>query len=250
MQGSAVRLVQPVARIEREELDLGSLGEIRGFIHNKAPSADASLQSHEGYANIREVTQQAVGGPADDRFVFATRSRLPAAQRPAVTVLGRRCPVNVMKRKVALRKIIARRILVNRDSRRRVIVSIGLPTYIGDGWDWVCPFKISGLGHPIHDQVHGIDALQALQLVSLGIRKTLENKRCPLAWLGDPFWQSGFPTLLSGLGDPELVRRLETLVQKEITRWVASKRRRIMSRKRQSNVRLERTAPANRRTTR
>jgi len=155
-----------------------------------------------------------------------------------------------MKRKVALRKIIARRILVNRDSRRRVIVSIGLPTYIGDGWDWVCPFKIRGLGHPIHDHAHGIDALQALQLVSLGIRKTLEDKRCPLAWLGDPFWQSGFPSPLSGLGDPELVRRLETLVQKETTRWVASKRRRTMSRKRRSNVRLERTALANRQTTR
>ena len=103
-----------------------------------------------------------------------------------------------MKRKVALGKVIASRVLVNRDRKRRVTVSIGLPTYIGDGWDWVCPFKISGLGHPIHDQVHGIDALQALQLVSLGIRKTLENKRCPLAWLGHPFWQSGFSTLLSG----------------------------------------------------
>jgi len=103
-----------------------------------------------------------------------------------------------MKRKVALGKVIARRVLVNRETRRRVTVSIGLPTYIGDGWDWVCPYKISGLGHPIHDHAHGIDALQALQLVSLGIRKTLENKRCPLAWLGDPFWQSGFPTLLSG----------------------------------------------------
>ena len=174
----------------------------------------------------------------------------PPCLSRGVRVLARRYPVNVMKRKVALRKIIARRILVNRDSRRRVIVSIGLPTYIGDGWDWVCPFKISGLGHPIHDQVHGIDALQALQLVSLGIRKTLEDKRCPLAWLGDPFWQSGFPSPLSGLGDPELVRRLETLVQKETTRWVASKRRRIMSRKRRSNVRLERTALANRQTTR
>ena len=132
-------------------------------------------------------------------------------------VLARRYAVNVTKRKVALGKVIARRVLVNCDRRPRVTVSIGSPTHIGDGWDWVCPYKISGLGHPIHDHVHGIDALQALQLVSLGIRKTLENKRCPLAWLGDPFWQSGFPTLLSGLGDPELVRRLETLVQKETT---------------------------------
>ncbi len=158
-----------------------------------------------------------------------------------------------MKRKVALGKVIARRVLVNRETRRRVTVSIGLPTYIGDGWDWVRPYKISGLGHPIHDHAHGIDALQALQalqLVSLGIRKTLENKRCPLAWLGDPFWQSGFPTPLSGLGDPELVRCLENLVQKETTRWVAAKRRRIMSRKRRSNVRLKRTALANRQTTR
>src|SRR5438128_5874848 len=49
------------ARIEREELDLGSVREIRRFIHNKAPSADASLQSHECCASTREVAQQALG---------------------------------------------------------------------------------------------------------------------------------------------------------------------------------------------
>ena len=67
MQGSAVGLVQPVARIEWEELDLGSLAEIRGFIHNKAPSADACLQSHEWYASTREVAQQAVGAATKSR---------------------------------------------------------------------------------------------------------------------------------------------------------------------------------------
>ena len=61
VQGSAVGLVQPVARIQREELDLSSVGEICGFIHNKAPSADSSLQSHEWNASTREVGQQAVG---------------------------------------------------------------------------------------------------------------------------------------------------------------------------------------------
>src|SRR5260370_41615679 len=95
-----------------------------------------------------------------------------------VRILARRYPVNEMKQKVALGKVIASRVLVNRDTRRRVTVSIGLPTYIGDGWDWVCPFKISGLRHPIHDHVHGIDALQALQLVSLGMsRKRRSNVR-------------------------------------------------------------------------
>src|SRR5439155_19339283 len=67
VQSSAVRLVQPVARIEWEELDLGSLAEIRGFIHNKAPSADACLQSHEWYASTREVAQQAVGAATKSR---------------------------------------------------------------------------------------------------------------------------------------------------------------------------------------
>ena len=86
MQGSAVGLVQPVARIQREELDLSSVGEICGFIHNKAPSADSSLQSHEWNASTREVAQQAVGaGRPGDRFVFTERSRLPVAQRPVVS---------------------------------------------------------------------------------------------------------------------------------------------------------------------
>src|SRR2546426_712518 len=110
--------------------------------------------------------------PTELRQATAGDSRLsqaPPRLSRGVRVLARRYPVNVMNWKVALGKIIARRVLAKRDTRRRVTVSIGLPTYIGDGWDWLCPFKISGLGHPIHDHVHGIDALQALQLVSLGI---------------------------------------------------------------------------------
>src|SRR5260370_42169342 len=92
-----------------------------------------------------------------------------------VRVLALRYPVNEMKRKVALGKVIASRVLVNRDTRRRVTVSIGSPTHIGDGWDWVCPYKISGLGHTIHDHVHGIDALQALQLVSVALGRPLKT---------------------------------------------------------------------------
>jgi hypothetical protein len=68
---------------------------------------------------------------------------------------------------------------------------------------------------------HGFDAVQALQLVSLAIRETLEKTRRNFSWLDQSYWQSGFPILVNGLGIPAFERHLEDLIEREHRRFPA-----------------------------
>jgi hypothetical protein len=62
------------------------------------------------------------------------------------------------------------RVVAVRRLRRRgkpggsVIVRIGVPRKLRGGWDWGCPVEIRGLDPPHLRYVHGVDAVQALQL--------------------------------------------------------------------------------------
>ena len=126
-------------------------------------------------------------------------------------------------KKIPLGQVIARRTMKT-TGERRVRVSVGMPVFVGDGWDWVCPYRIVGIGTPLVGHVHGVDALQALQLVSAGIRTSLEETGRALSWVGDRYWQCGFPQQLGGLGIPPLERHLSKLVTKETTKWTADRR--------------------------
>ena len=99
-----------------------------------------------------------------------------------------------------------------------VTISIGQPVFLGDGWDWACPYRIEGLKTPIEHQVFGIDALQTLQLVSVSIRAELEQCAEPLSWLDDDFWQAGFPMLLQSYGDRKIEEKLLKLLEETFTR--------------------------------
>ena len=46
MEGGSIFLVEPVSGIERQELDLGSFGQIGWLIDDEAASLDPSLQCH------------------------------------------------------------------------------------------------------------------------------------------------------------------------------------------------------------
>ena len=100
------------------------------------------------------------------------------------------------------------------------------PVHVGDGWDWACPFRVDGLGEPITGQAHGIDALQALQLVSAAIRGALEHAGVPLRWHDADFWQAGFPRHVEAFGAPELEDVLLTQMNDATTRWMAARSRR------------------------
>ena len=126
-----------------------------------------------------------------------------------------------MKDHIGLEPVIAQRELVDEHSNQPVLVSIGTPQFIGDGWDWACPYVITGLGEPIHGHVHGIDALQALQLVSAAIRSTLEQSGAALSFLGERDWQSAFPAPIQNLGSAALQVRIEALIEQEQAHWLA-----------------------------
>lgn len=117
---------------------------------------------------------------------------------------------------VALGTVIAQRTL-NTEAGSCVTVSIGQPVHIGDGWDWACPYQIDGLPVPVQGRVFGIDAIQALQLVSVAVRGDLERCGEHLRWLDDDFWQAGFPMLLQS-GDRRIEEKLLRLMEQAFTR--------------------------------
>ncbi len=109
--------------------------------------------------------------------------------------------------------------LVDVKSGARIVVSIGAPVFIGDGWDWACPYRIRGLSKPLSGHAHGIDGIQALQLVSLAIREALEKTKRSFSWHDQPFWQLGFPKMINGIGIAAFERHLEEVVEREYRRF-------------------------------
>src|SRR5215203_7193272 len=128
---------------------------------------------------------------------------------------------DVVKRRIPVGTVIARRTLVDAKSGARIVVSIGAPVFVGDGWDWACPYRINGLRKTLFGHAHGIDGIQALQLVSLAIRHALEKTKRNFSWLDQSFWQSGFPTMVTGTGIPAFERHLEDVIECEHRRFPA-----------------------------
>jgi len=104
-----------------------------------------------------------------------------------------------------------------------VLVEVGFPAYVGDGWDWACPYRIEGPAGVVTGQAHGIDGLQALQLVSGTIRGELERSGARLLWLGTDFWQAGFPPLVAAMGERELEEDLRRQLDEVTKSWMASR---------------------------
>ena len=122
---------------------------------------------------------------------------------------------------IGLGQVIAERVLVHQPTGGRVLIAVGTPRFIGKGWDWACPYVITGLGDPIHGHAHGIDALQSLQLVSAAIRADLEQTGATLSFLAQEGWHSAFPSTLQDFGSADLRARIEALIEAEQTRWLA-----------------------------
>jgi hypothetical protein len=123
---------------------------------------------------------------------------------------------------VPLGTVIARRELCT-VADAPVHVLVGAPVHVGDGWDWACPYRIEGLGEPVEGRTFGIDALQALQLVSSAIRGDLERSGERLTWLDSEYWQSGFPRPLESFGVQELETDVLRYVDDATARWLAER---------------------------
>ena len=70
-----VGLIEPVARVQRQQLDFRSIRQVRRFVHDKPAFTDTRLDGHEAERNTRRAAQQALA--ADGRrvvFVVVGRS--------------------------------------------------------------------------------------------------------------------------------------------------------------------------------
>jgi hypothetical protein len=130
-----------------------------------------------------------------------------------------------MVKRLPLGRVIAQRELIATETGGVLSVQVGMPRPIGGGWDWACPCRILGLGKPIERHVHGVDALQTLQLVSAALRDELERSGRAFALHGCDDWRWGFPRLMPVLPIPGLEARLEGVIDAELSRTVEQVKR-------------------------
>lgn len=96
----------------------------------------------------------------------------------------------IEKEKLTLETAIAHRSFeVAGKPGERVDVFIGKP-FESDTEEWVCPYRIVGAGEDMNFQIHGIDSVQALQLVWKVIDSNIVAANLELLRHGEKF--SGF----------------------------------------------------------
>jgi hypothetical protein len=122
-------------------------------------------------------------------------------------------------------KRIASREFKNEKTGRRIVADVYAPRQVSDQ-EWACRYVIRGLpGRRQHD-AHGIDSLQALSQAMQGIRYYLERSGLPISFLGQ-LGDFGIYRAVAGW-DTAMTRRLERLVEREFTKLVRAKWRRVV----------------------
>ncbi|MPV85304.1 DUF6968 family protein [Ostreibacterium oceani] len=127
---------------------------------------------------------------------------------------------------MSINQPIASRQLLTEDGNV-ITVTIGQPEIVADNAadsiadsdkDWSCPFTITGFATDIDGQAYGVDALQAVQLVSSAIRQALEKTNETLYWHENAFWQAGFPYLIESFGDANIESEILLEMHQRLTK--------------------------------
>jgi hypothetical protein len=106
-----------------------------------------------------------------------------------------------------------------------VTVTLGKPREM-QGEDWECPFQITGLRARGIEFGHGVDAIQALTTALEGIRIRLEQSGQRLSWVGGQPGDPGFERPVTTSFGPGFSKRVNRMVDREITRFVRALERR------------------------
>lgn len=139
-------------------------------------------------------------------------------------------------------RVIARRELTRSRSGSRVLVEIGTPRRHPEG-DWVCHYRITGLGRRAIGRVSGIDPVQTLQIVQQAIWHDLKPYERELSWLGERGW-TGFYRFYSLHLSRAHDRRVEAAIDREIKKETRRLKRRWLAKKRQAAKRKRRSRRA------
>jgi hypothetical protein len=86
MQGGAIGVVEPVARVQREKLQLGAFGQIGRLINDESTCSNARLERHEPlvYPGTGRPSNPALSGPSADQ----DRQVTPTVAAPKEVAVG------------------------------------------------------------------------------------------------------------------------------------------------------------------
>jgi hypothetical protein len=119
----------------------------------------------------------------------------------------------------AAARIVASRRLALVPSGRPVDLEFDHPVQRRTG-EWVCAYRIRGIGRVRAGRAQGEDSLQSLQLAIAAVRQALEPFAGQLTWAGEP-GELGLPEPIPDYFGGEFRRRLERLVRLETEREAA-----------------------------
>jgi len=97
--------------------------------------------------------------------------------------------------------------------RQPVMLELSVPRPRPQG-QWVCLYRIRGLGRARTSRAVGDDGLHALQLAMAAVRRELEPFAGRLTWAGEP-GELGLPESVPDYFGGEFRRRVEALVRRE-----------------------------------
>jgi len=97
--------------------------------------------------------------------------------------------------------------------RQPVVFELAVPRPRRQG-QWVCLYRIRGLGRARTSRTVGDDGLHALQLALAAVRRELEPFAGRLTWAGEP-GELGLPESVPDYFGGEFRRRIEALVRRE-----------------------------------
>jgi uncharacterized protein DUF6968 len=98
--------------------------------------------------------------------------------------------------------------------RQAVTLELAVPCQGRQG-QWVCLYRIRGLGRARTSRAVGDDGLHALQLALAAVRRELEPFAGRLTWAGQP-GELGLPESVPDYFGGEFRRRVEALVRREV----------------------------------
>jgi uncharacterized protein DUF6968 len=97
--------------------------------------------------------------------------------------------------------------------RQPVTLELAAPR-AGPPGQWVCVYRIRGLGRARTNRAVGDDGLHALQLALAAVRRELEPFAGRLTWAGEP-GELGLPESVPDYFGGEFRRRVEALIRRE-----------------------------------
>lgn len=128
-------------------------------------------------------------------------------------------PMTTKKQRRVANPIAVRQFRVVGEPDREVVLTIGKPRPDPDPTgDWMCSVLIEGIPGSKRQRIHGIDALQALQLAIEHARRALDASGLALTWMNHEPGDVGIPRIVPSGWGFDFQRRLESYMDEESKR--------------------------------